>query len=118
MENAAPANIMLISGDGDFSCVLHQLRMKTYNILLVRPENASSPFLIAAAKTVFSWRSIVTSSSGSEVPKQAEPSKPVSSDLAVGNKKSQIFCEICKVTCSSLVVFNSHLSSKKHKKKV
>ncbi|KAL1215093.1 hypothetical protein V5N11_007668 [Cardamine amara subsp. amara] len=153
MENRAPANIMLISGDGDFSYVLHQLRMKKYNILLVRPENAYSPFLIAAAETVLLWTSIVTAGSGSEVPKQAEPRKLMNSNLVVENKSicqvsnitagsgSEVskqaeprklmnsslvveknksgprFCQVCNVTCTSLVDFNSHLSSKKHKKK-
>ncbi|KAL1215095.1 hypothetical protein V5N11_007670 [Cardamine amara subsp. amara] len=58
MENQAPANIMLISADRDFSYLLHKLGMKRYNILLARPEKASAP-LIVAAKTVWLWRSIV-----------------------------------------------------------
>ncbi|CAH8362076.1 unnamed protein product [Eruca vesicaria subsp. sativa] len=58
MENKAPANVVLISGDGDYSYVLHRLRMIGYNVLLVRPEHASR-FLIAAANTIWLWRSIV-----------------------------------------------------------
>ncbi|CAA7022471.1 unnamed protein product [Microthlaspi erraticum] len=114
MENEAPANIMLISGDGDFSYLLHRLGMKGYNILLARPENASH-FLISAAETVFLWRRIV--SGGVKIPKQAEPSKRMNTDMVVKRKSSQRFCATCKVACSSLVDHNSHLSSKTHKKK-
>ncbi|VVB17581.1 unnamed protein product [Arabis nemorensis] len=118
MENRTPANIMLISGDGDFSYVLHQLKMKKYNILLVRPEIAS-PFLITAAQTVLSYRSIVGlgAGSGDKAPKKADPGKPMSSDLVTESKKSQIFCQICSVSCTNLAAYNSHLSGKKHKKK-
>ncbi|XP_024006812.1 uncharacterized protein LOC112083372 [Eutrema salsugineum] len=117
MENPAPANMMLISGDGDFSYVLHRLRMMGYNVLLVRPDQHASPFLIAAANTMWLWRSIVAGGSCTEVPKQAEPSKGMSSDLAVKSKSGQKSCETCKVTCTSEVDLNSHLSSKKHKQK-
>ncbi|KAF8083750.1 hypothetical protein N665_0754s0006 [Sinapis alba] len=115
-QNRAPANMMLISGDGDYSYVLHRLRMMGYNVLLVRPENASR-FLIAAANTIWLWRSIVSGGSGSKVLKQAEPRKRVKSDLVAKSKSSKRYCETCNVTCTSLVDFNSHLSSKKHKKK-
>ncbi|CAH2044059.1 unnamed protein product [Thlaspi arvense] len=116
MENQAPANIVLITGDGDFSYVLHRLSRKGYNVVLIRPERASAT-LINAAKTVWFWRSIVAGGSGSEVPKQAESSKRMNSGLAVKSKSSQRFCETCIVTCSSLVDFNSHLSGKNHKRK-
>ena len=33
VDNPAPANYLLISGDRDFSNALHQLRMRRYNIL-------------------------------------------------------------------------------------
>ncbi|XP_019095673.1 PREDICTED: meiosis arrest female protein 1 homolog [Camelina sativa] len=112
MENKAPAKIMLISGDRDFAYALHQLGMKKYNILLAQPEKAS-PFLIAAAKTVWFWRSIVAagSVSASKVLKQAKHSE-----------KSEKSCEKCSVTFTcekcSLADFNSHLSSNEHKKKL
>lgn len=57
VDNPAPANFMLISGDRDFSNALHQLRMRRYNILLAQPQKASVP-LIAAAKTVWLWTSL------------------------------------------------------------
>ncbi|GFP88445.1 meiosis arrest female protein 1, partial [Phtheirospermum japonicum] len=34
VDNPAPTNYFLISGDRDFSNALHQLRMRRYNILL------------------------------------------------------------------------------------
>jgi hypothetical protein len=57
-DNPPPGNYLLISGDRDFSDLLHRLRMKRYNILLMRPSNASSQVLAAAAKTVWLWESI------------------------------------------------------------
>ncbi|KAM2257124.1 hypothetical protein ACFXTI_047405 [Malus domestica] len=57
VDNSAPANYLLISGDRDFSNALHQLRMRRYNILLAQPQKASAP-LIAAAKSVWLWTSL------------------------------------------------------------
>ncbi|CAN1196384.1 Meiosis regulator and mRNA stability factor 1 [Linum perenne] len=59
VDNPAPANYLLISGDRDFSNALHQLRMRRYNILLAQPQNASAP-LVAAAKTVWLFTSILS----------------------------------------------------------
>ncbi|XP_052206051.1 uncharacterized protein LOC127810552 [Diospyros lotus] len=58
VDNAAPANFLLISGDRDFSNALHQLRMRKYNILLAQPQKASVP-LVAAAKSVWLWTSLL-----------------------------------------------------------
>jgi meiosis arrest female protein 1 len=58
VDNSAPANYLLISGDRDFSNALHQLRMRKYNILLAQPEKASAP-LVAAAKSVWLWTSLL-----------------------------------------------------------
>lgn len=58
VDNPAPANYLLISGDRDFSNALHQLRMRRYNILLAQPQRASVP-LIAAAKSVWLWTNLV-----------------------------------------------------------
>ncbi|KAK6143824.1 hypothetical protein DH2020_024172 [Rehmannia glutinosa] len=57
VDNPAPANYLLISGDRDFSNALHQLRMRRYNILLAQPQKASAA-LIAAAKSVWLWTSL------------------------------------------------------------
>ncbi|KAK7259142.1 hypothetical protein RIF29_24741 [Crotalaria pallida] len=59
VDNPAPANYLLISGDRDFSSALHQLRLRRYNILLAQPQQASAP-LIAAAKSVWLWTSLST----------------------------------------------------------
>lgn len=58
VDNPAPANYLLISGDRDFSYALHQLRMRRYNILLAQPEKASVP-LVAAAKSVWLWTTLL-----------------------------------------------------------
>ncbi|XP_010546188.1 PREDICTED: uncharacterized protein LOC104818337 isoform X3 [Tarenaya hassleriana] len=58
VDNPAPANFMLISGDRDFSNALHQLRMRRYNILLAQPQKASAP-LVAAATSVWLWTSLI-----------------------------------------------------------
>eukprot|EP00252_Welwitschia_mirabilis_P018094 TRINITY_DN40283_c0_g1_i1.p1 TRINITY_DN40283_c0_g1~~TRINITY_DN40283_c0_g1_i1.p1 ORF type:complete len:502 (+),score=97.38 TRINITY_DN40283_c0_g1_i1:228-1733(+) len=55
VDNPAPANYMLISGDRDFSNALHQLRLRRYNILLARPPQHVSPPLIGAAQKVLLW---------------------------------------------------------------
>ncbi|KAM7280846.1 hypothetical protein ACFE04_007980 [Oxalis oulophora] len=63
VDNPAPGNIMLISGDRDFSNALHQLRMRRYNILLAQPDQnstSSAPDLLAAAKTVWLWSSLLS----------------------------------------------------------
>ncbi|KAL1142733.1 hypothetical protein V6Z11_A11G114500 [Gossypium hirsutum] len=57
VDNPAPANYLLISGDRDFSNALHQLRMRRYNILLAQPMKASAP-LVAAARSVWLWMSL------------------------------------------------------------
>ncbi|XP_018486938.1 uncharacterized protein LOC108857448 isoform X2 [Raphanus sativus] len=60
LENPAPANLMLISGDGDFSYALNRLRMRRYNILLAHPLQ-TSPFLVASARTSWMWKSLIAS---------------------------------------------------------
>ncbi|XP_058740474.1 uncharacterized protein LOC131612736 [Vicia villosa] len=54
IDNPAPANYLLISGDGDFSNALHQLRMRRYNILLAHPCS-NSLSLFSAADIVWRW---------------------------------------------------------------
>nr|CAB3495821.1 unnamed protein product [Digitaria exilis] len=57
-DNPPPGNYLLISGDQDLSDLLHRLRMKRYDILLLRPPNASSQALAAAAKKVWLWENL------------------------------------------------------------
>ncbi|XP_062084510.1 uncharacterized protein LOC133790763 [Humulus lupulus] len=82
VDNPAPANYLLISGDRDFSNALHQLRMRRYNILLAQPQKASAA-LIAAAKSVWLWTSL--SSGGSPL------TTGESSQLVNGSQVSQPF---------------------------
>lgn len=62
VDNPAPANYLLISGDRDFSNALHQLRMRRYNVLLAQPLKASTA-LVAAAKSVWCWTSLLAGGS-------------------------------------------------------
>ncbi|XP_049346154.1 uncharacterized protein LOC125810718 [Solanum verrucosum] len=66
VDNPAPANYLLISGDRDFSNAIHQLRMRRYNILLAQPLKAS-PALAAAATNVWQWISLTAGGSPREL---------------------------------------------------
>ncbi|PHT56955.1 hypothetical protein CQW23_05441 [Capsicum baccatum] len=57
VDNPAPANYLLISGDRDFSNAIHQLRMRRYNILLAQPFQPS-PALAAAATNLWQWTTL------------------------------------------------------------
>lgn len=74
LDNAPPANLVLISGDGDFANALHRLGLKGYNVLLVRPDQPVKSALLGAASSVWHWTSVVKGHScvaGSpEVPSQ------------------------------------------------
>ncbi|KAH0697578.1 hypothetical protein KY290_015499 [Solanum tuberosum] len=67
VDNPAPANYLLISGDGDFSNAIHQLRMRKYNILLAQPVYAS-PALAVAATNVWQWTSLAAGGSPRGLP--------------------------------------------------
>ncbi|CAA0384773.1 unnamed protein product [Arabidopsis thaliana] len=54
-----PCNIMLISGNRDYSDSLHQLKSRLFNILLAQPEDFASTPLIHAASTAWIWSSLV-----------------------------------------------------------
>ncbi|CAH8389638.1 unnamed protein product [Eruca vesicaria subsp. sativa] len=110
VDNPAPANFMLISGDRDFSNALHQLSMRRYTILLAQPPRASAP-LVAAAKNVWLWTSLASGgppltsgessrlvnngrglvsnneTSKDSVSEQAQSSKPTGSTSVVGDTK-------------------------------
>ncbi|EMD37417.1 hypothetical protein CERSUDRAFT_83185, partial [Gelatoporia subvermispora B] len=53
-HNPAPATIVLISGDGDFTNTVKELRRRTYNVILFAPTATASK-LRAEASTVFNW---------------------------------------------------------------
>ncbi|KAJ4866364.1 putative endonuclease or glycosyl hydrolase with C2H2-type zinc finger domain [Raphanus sativus] len=107
VDNPAPANIMLISGDRDFSNALHQLSMRRYTILLAHPPHASAP-LVAAAKNVWLWTSLasggppLTSGESSPVSELAQSSKPTGSSSVAGDTN---------VTSSDS--FRAHLSDRR-----
>lgn len=48
IDNPSPANVLLVSGDRDFSGALQQVRLRKYIILLAQPT-ALSPALAAKA---------------------------------------------------------------------
>jgi hypothetical protein len=57
-QNPPPAHFFLISGDKEFSNILHRLRMSNYNILLACPE-VGSKMLRSAATMMWPWESLV-----------------------------------------------------------
>ncbi|KAJ4950274.1 hypothetical protein NE237_027106 [Protea cynaroides] len=57
-QNPPPVHLFLISGDRDFSNVLHQLRMNNYNILLASTDSAPG-VLCSAASIVWQWNALV-----------------------------------------------------------
>ncbi|KAH9287662.1 hypothetical protein KI387_031779, partial [Taxus chinensis] len=58
VDNPAPANYMLISGDRDFSNALHKLGQRRYNILLARPAQNVSASLTGAARNIWLWANL------------------------------------------------------------
>ncbi|XVE86606.1 hypothetical protein DITRI_Ditri18aG0047500 [Diplodiscus trichospermus] len=57
-QNPPPAHLFLISGDRDFSSILHRLRMNNYNVLLASPESAPS-VLCSAASIMWNWNALL-----------------------------------------------------------
>ncbi|KAJ0978672.1 hypothetical protein J5N97_014146 [Dioscorea zingiberensis] len=80
IDNPPPANFLLISGDRDFSYALHQLRMRRYNVLLAQPTNVSQA-LVAAARTVWYWTSLV--SGGSPLPESSHLGNGVGGNASI-----------------------------------
>ncbi|EST06471.1 NYN domain, limkain-b1-type [Kalmanozyma brasiliensis GHG001] len=56
IDQAAPATVVLISGDRDFAYPLGILRNRGYNVVLVTPPIGAPPILEASANVVMSWR--------------------------------------------------------------
>ncbi|KAF6163380.1 hypothetical protein GIB67_029229 [Kingdonia uniflora] len=57
-QNPPPAHLFLISGDGDFANIMHQLRMKNYNILIAS-QNYAPRALCSASSIMWNWNSLV-----------------------------------------------------------
>ncbi|KAG9144849.1 hypothetical protein Leryth_018991 [Lithospermum erythrorhizon] len=105
VDNPAPANYLLISGDRDFSNALHQLRMRRYNILLAQPQKASAP-LLAAAKTVWLWTSLVN---GGPPVTDGEPSQFASNSYASFSSTDSLISHI--PNCPPMNQFDEYDSS-------
>ncbi|KAF8058372.1 hypothetical protein N665_1247s0002 [Sinapis alba] len=58
-KNPPPAHLFLISSDGDFSSVLHKLRMSNYNILLAGYDETTPGVLCSAASIMWDWNALV-----------------------------------------------------------
>ncbi|TMW90365.1 hypothetical protein EJD97_015828, partial [Solanum chilense] len=81
VDNPAPANYLLISGDGDFSNAIHQLRMRKYNILLAQPVYAS-PALAVAATNVWQWTTLAAGRSPPEFAFSTNTLRPISKPIS------------------------------------
>ena len=80
VDNPAPANYLLISGDGDFSNAIHQLRMRKYNILLAQPVYA--PALAAAATNVWQRTTLAAGRSPPEFAFSTKTLRPISKPIS------------------------------------
>ncbi|CAA7030897.1 unnamed protein product [Microthlaspi erraticum] len=108
IDNPAPANFMLISGDRDFSNALHQLSMRRYTILLARPPRASAP-LVAAAKNVWLWTSLASG---------GPPLTSVESSLLVNSGRCHVSnsnYQVSKDPVSKPALFSKPTGSTDHK---
>ncbi|KAI0085469.1 NYN domain-containing protein [Irpex rosettiformis] len=54
-DNASPATIVLISGDGDFLYAVSTLRLRKYDVILLAPSQCSHLGLKAQATAVYDW---------------------------------------------------------------
>lgn len=59
LNHPQPSNLMVITGDRDYSVALHQLRCRSFNILLACPESSTSTALLRAATSVWKWNSLI-----------------------------------------------------------
>jgi NYN domain len=89
IDNPPPANYLLISGDRDFCNALHKLSMRRYNILLAHAPNVSQP-LVAAARTVWHWKSLVAGEPPLSEPSYIRVSNVRESDKSVSAPASEI----------------------------
>lgn len=59
MKHSPPAHVLLISGDSDFSMLLHKLRLLNYNVLLAAStSNGVASALVHAANRIWVWPDI------------------------------------------------------------
>eukprot|EP00252_Welwitschia_mirabilis_P021153 TRINITY_DN5340_c0_g2_i1.p1 TRINITY_DN5340_c0_g2~~TRINITY_DN5340_c0_g2_i1.p1 ORF type:complete len:701 (-),score=96.91 TRINITY_DN5340_c0_g2_i1:433-2535(-) len=81
VDNSAPANYLVISGDHDFANALHQLSMRRYNILIAYPSKDVPQSLSRAAKHNWYWETLA---SGVQLTNSIKDSKHV--DKYAGSK--------------------------------
>ncbi|MCO5574212.1 hypothetical protein L7F22_027994 [Adiantum nelumboides] len=67
-ENSPPAHVLLISGDKEFSSVLHKLQMRGYNVLVAHPKADVSRDLLSAASKVWLWDNMMKGTEVSALP--------------------------------------------------
>ncbi|KAI5078814.1 hypothetical protein GOP47_0006485 [Adiantum capillus-veneris] len=89
LDNPPPANILLISGDGDFANALHRLRLKTYSILLAIPAQFVKPALTGAAKKLWFWKDMAKGQLAE--PELSQPSSNTSSQDLAGSRAMEAF---------------------------
>ncbi|CED84070.1 NYN domain, limkain-b1-type [Phaffia rhodozyma] len=78
LDNPAPATIVLISGDKDFSYILANLCNRQYNVILVENQIGAAEELKSSASQVYKWRELLRdagASKGASLP----PTLPISS---------------------------------------
>lgn len=68
LDHPPPAHFLLISGDRDFSNVLHRLKFRQYNIMLATTLSAK-PSLVNAASLVWDWAGLARGDQLDPVPK-------------------------------------------------
>lgn len=109
VDNPPPANFLLISGDRDFSNALHQLRMRRYNVLLAQPTNVSQA-LVAAAKTVWLWTSLVSGGGPISVPVPSHIADGASDDTSSGDDDTNPRNTFTPGILCRQLISNAHLS--------
>jgi hypothetical protein len=79
IDNAAPATIILISGDRDFVYAVSVLRQRRYKIILIAPPSAHSS-LKSQASIVFDWNLDILCKGTPQCPPTIEGNNPLSLD--------------------------------------
>ncbi|KAM0040568.1 putative NYN domain, limkain-b1-type, meiosis regulator and mRNA stability factor 1 [Helianthus debilis subsp. tardiflorus] len=112
IDNPAPATYLLISGDRDFSSALHQLRMRKYNILLAQPQKASMT-LVAAAKSVWLWTSLLAGGPPLTKGELADNSlhAPVSEPLQMLDLTKVIVSALATLKCEKIMPTEANIAN-------
>lgn len=88
MRHSPPAHILLITGDTDFSVLMHKLRLLGYNVLLAAPfHQHMSTALVHAASKIWIWPDVVVGEAEGLVAETHIPGAPLPDRF--GNKKKE-----------------------------